>query len=168
MFNKILYISLIFLAGAFLLYRTCCQDELHGQLDPKDKKLIVFDFDGTLCDSLGVVINEYNKLSKRYVVKPVTDLNEIRNTSMQKFLMSSGVSKWKLPLIRYFLVKAMKKHVGKMQSFKGMPEVLRELKKRGYQLGVLTTNSCENVEIFLGKDNLSELFDFIYCVSSIF
>lgn len=50
----------------------------------------------------------------------------------------------------------------------GLPEALSSLKGRGVKLGILTSNSKENVELFLESHGLSGHFDFVHGGSSIF
>ena len=47
-----------------------------------------------------------------------------------------------------------------------MPEALRELQALGYSLGIITSNTELNVQIFLRNHGL-ELFDFIRCSSKL-
>ncbi len=44
----------------------------------------------------------------------------------------------------------------------GIKAALRELKQRGYQLGILTSNARENVQLFAKLHGLDPLFDFIH------
>jgi phosphoglycolate phosphatase len=54
-----------------------------------------------------------------------------------------------------------------VQPFAGIPEMLRLLKQEGFILGILTSNSEENVNLFLQRHNL-ELFDFVRSSSRLF
>ena len=49
-----------------------------------------------------------------------------------------------------------------------MREALEELKMQGYRLGIITSNDRENVTLFLEKNRLKELFEFIYSGATIF
>jgi HAD superfamily hydrolase (TIGR01509 family) len=53
-----------------------------------------------------------------------------------------------------------------IQLFPGIKEVLLELKKRGFQLGIITSNSRENVLASLAKNGLQDTFTFIYSGST--
>jgi HAD superfamily hydrolase (TIGR01509 family) len=56
--------------------------------------------------------------------------------------------------------------VPNIQLFPGIKEVLLELKKRGFQLGIITSNSRENVWTSLEKNGLQDTFTFIYSGST--
>ena len=165
MMNKICYILLALIIVITFWYFVHYQKGFYGQFGPPGQKLIVFDFDGTLCDSLGVVVSEYNKL---YPAKPIDNIDAMRNMPMRKFLELHGITKWKLPIMKYRLVKALEQHASHMSAFQGTQATLLELKQRGYRLGILTSNSYKNVEGFLKREKLTGLFDFIYCDSSLF
>ena len=53
-----------------------------------------------------------------------------------------------------------------IQLFTGIKEVLLELKKRDFQLGIITSNSRENVLASLAKNGLQDTFTFIYSGST--
>ncbi|MBX9586289.1 MAG: HAD-IA family hydrolase [Gammaproteobacteria bacterium] len=159
----------IFIATCVLIvwYFTFHQEGYQGSLDLPQQKLIVFDFDGTLCDSLHTAIREFNALSTQWRLNPITDVNELRNLSSLQALRRHGVSWWKLPMLKHKLVKAIVPHIIKMKLPIGMLEVLCELKKSGFKLGILTSNSYENTRQFLEHHQIS-VFEFIYFGSAIF
>lgn len=49
-----------------------------------------------------------------------------------------------------------------------MAEALRDLKARGYRLGILTSNLQENVEAFLETEELQDLFEFVRAGITVF
>jgi len=52
--------------------------------------------------------------------------------------------------------------VPEMKLFDNMEKALRDIREAGFGLGILTSNSVENVRQFLELNNLTALFDFIY------
>lgn len=155
------------IVGTAVWYFSFHQEGYSGSLALTNQKLVVFDFDGTLCDSLQEVVNEFNAIDQTWALTPITDLNEIRNSSIQHVLEAHGVNKWKLPIIKYKLVKAIAPHIANMKPPLGIPKTLAELKKRGYKLGILTSNSHENTMQFLKNHDMND-FDFVYYGSSLF
>ncbi|MFA5962195.1 MAG: HAD hydrolase-like protein [Parcubacteria group bacterium] len=127
------------------------------------KKLIIFDFDGTLVDSFQLAIAAFNSISKRYGLKkvPLDELDRLRNLSSRELIAKWNVPFWKMP----FVIRAARKEFGtqidKVELFPKMETTLLELKKRGYALCLLTANSQVNVDYFLQKHNLN-MFDWVY------
>ncbi|MDR1057064.1 MAG: hypothetical protein LBL17_00580 [Coxiellaceae bacterium] len=85
-------------------------------------KVIIFDFNGTLCDLFNVVINEYNKLSQVYKFKPINSSSEIRDIPLKQILKSHGVTGWKLPLLVYKMRKAIAAQILDLSLFQGIQE----------------------------------------------
>lgn len=148
-------------------YFTFHQESYTGSLDIRNQKLIIFDFDGTLCDSLQFAVNEFNTLSSHWKLKPITNIDELRNLPTHRALRKYGVSLWKLPILRYKLVKSIAPQIINMKPPIGLHEALSQLKKSKFTLGILTSNSNENTQRFLKYHNMN-FFDFIYSGSSIF
>lgn len=132
-------------------------------------KVFVFDFDGTLCHSLDAVREAVNLFSDEFGFEKIAekDVETWRNKGSREVFKALGVSMMRLPFLVRKVRKAIQKDTDRMPLVEGIGEVLRKLKDRGYQLGILTSNSSENVEKFLEKHGL-DLFDFIHSGSSIF
>jgi phosphoglycolate phosphatase len=60
-------------------------------------KLVVWDFDGTLADSLPAAVGIFNRLAPELGFRPVEDLSAARSLTTRQFLRRHGVSFWRLP-----------------------------------------------------------------------
>ncbi len=133
-------------------------------------KVIIFDFDGTLADTLEVLRNIINRLAGEFGYKPASeaDLDRLQNLTSREIIKHSGIAIFKIPSLLRRVKGELNKEIHAVLPIKGIEEVLRELKQKGYRLGILTSNSRENVKIFLENYNLIDLFDYIYSGSTIF
>lgn len=124
---------------------------------------VVFDFDGTIADTLSVVIQIANKFASHYGYKkiPLSDLPKIREKKPSQVLRHLGISIFKLPIVVRKIRFEMNKEIVHLKAAADLKGTLLALKKSGCILGILTTNSRENVVEFLKNNNL-ELFDFVY------
>lgn len=133
-------------------------------------KLIIFDFDGTLADTLETVTQITNRLAKEFGYKPSNpkEISQIRNLSSVEIIKQSGISFFQLPFLLKKLKVEMKQEINQIDPFPGMRETLIELRHQGNHLGIVTSNSQENVKIFLKNHQLDDCFDFIHSETSIF
>ena len=131
-------------------------------------KVIIFDFDGTLADTIDILLSITNRLSAEFGFKSATkeELAQLSNLNSWQILQYSGISIFKFPLLIRRLKAELHSEVPNIQLFPGIKEVLLELKQRGFQLGIITSNSRENVWTSLEKNGLQDTFTFIYSGST--
>ncbi|MBE9258081.1 MULTISPECIES: HAD-IA family hydrolase [Aphanizomenonaceae] len=134
------------------------------------QKVIIFDFDGTIADTVDALVTIANRLALEFGYVPINsqELVLLRNLTAKEIIKYSGVSLFKIP----FMVKKVKgelKHkIPELKPIEGINTALIELHNQGYQMGIITSNSQENVNQFLKCHNLDYLFDFIYSGVTIF
>ncbi len=126
-------------------------------------KYVFFDFDGTLVDSLDILVSHYNQLAPRFNCIPVEASNreELRKTAPTQILKQHNIKHWKIPFLAYFMRKSMKEGLKDVAVFEGIPELLENLIQAGYLLGVLTSNSSKNARMVLQKNGLEHQFKLI-------
>jgi len=131
-------------------------------------KVIIFDFDGTLADTIDILLNITNRLSAEFGFKSATkeELAQLSNLTSWQILRYSGISIFKFPLLIRKLKAELRNEIPNIQLFPGIKEVLLELKKLGFQLGIITSNSRENVLASLEINGLQGIFTFIYSGST--
>ena len=131
-------------------------------------KVIIFDFDGTLADTIDILLSITNRLSAEFGFKSATkeQIAQLSNLNSWQILQYSGISIFKFPLLIRRLKAELHSEVPHIQLFPGIKEVLLELKKRGFQLGIITSNSRENVLGALERNGLQDTFTFIYSGST--
>ena len=131
-------------------------------------QVIIFDFDGTLADTIDILLSITNRLSAEFGFKSATkeELAQLSNLNSWQILQYSGISIFKFPLLIRRLKGELHSEIPHIQLFPGIKEVLLELKKRGFQLGIITSNSRENVLASLAKNGLQDTFTFIYSGST--
>jgi len=134
----------------------------------KDYKTIIFDFDGTLADSLRVMLRAYASLSQGFHLKDVSeqDIQKIRNMAPFELFRFIHLPLYKLPI---FLLQARGKYkefLSDIRPFPSIPFVLMELQKQ-FSLHVLTSNEQSVVLQFL-QDNDMNCFESITSEPNIF
>ncbi len=136
----------------------------------KNKSVIIFDFDGTLGDTFDVILKIYNNNAPSFGLKTVKqkDLENLRNLKLSELFKELNISKSKAPFLIYQCTNEFKREIKYVKPFKEIPELLKILKTRGYKLGILTSNTRENVEIFLENNELKSYFSFVCTSKNIF
>ncbi len=125
---------------------------------------IIFDFDGTLANTLGILIDIYNNyIVKEFNCKPFdrTQLETFQKKRPTEFMKSFGVTPLKLPFIAIRARKLLSQEMPKVEAYQGIIEVVHQLKSRGVQLGIITSNSEKNARLFLKKYKIEAYFDFV-------
>lgn len=133
-------------------------------------KVIIFDFDGTLADTFDALVMISNRLALEFGYPPTTpeEIPKLRNLSSREIIKKSGVSLFKMPFILRKVREYLHQEILNLKTIPGIQDALVQLKHEGYCLGILTSNSEENVKLFLKKHGMQDLFSFIYSETSLF
>lgn len=131
---------------------------------------IIFDFDGTIADTLETIATLYNAIAADYNCNEVNydDKERFRSMNTQNFLHECGIPLIKIPTLSIKIKKELKKEIKNIKPIPGMIEVLHKLKKLGFKLGVLSSNSVANINLFLQHNTLENVFDFVHSGKNIF
>jgi phosphoglycolate phosphatase len=133
-------------------------------------KVIIFDFDGTIADTVDALVTIANRLAGEFGYIQITpeDLALLRNFTSREIIKYSGVSMLKIPFLLKKVKGELKAKISELKPIPGISEVLATLHSQGYTLGIITSNSPENVTAFLSNNQLNHLFEFIHSGVTIF
>jgi phosphoglycolate phosphatase len=131
---------------------------------------LIFDFDGTIVNSFCNVIDKFNLLADEFHFRKVqpTEIEGLRNLNSRALIKFLKIPLYKLPKVIKKARKFMHADIQLLDSFANLPAVLRQLKLAGISLGILTSNSQQNVSKWLAHHELLNLFDFIHVESNFF
>jgi phosphoglycolate phosphatase len=125
-------------------------------------KAIIFDFDGTIADTLPATIEIALKLNDKLKLfkKEEVNIEEFRNMSSRDFVMRLGMPKYKL----FYYIWKFRRMLGvKMENilvFPGIKETLEKLDSAGIKLAMVTSNSTSNARKFLLLKKI-DVFDIV-------
>ena len=124
-----------------------------------DKKAIVFDFDGTIADSIPVMLELLHDLLHRGHTRE--DISRLRGYSSREVLHALHIPLWQA----YFLIvkarRQMAAQIGTIPIVTGMDQAIRELAVR-HRLYIVSSNSAQNVRTFLERIQLDGCFVAVY------
>jgi phosphoglycolate phosphatase len=126
------------------------------------KKLIVFDFDGTLADIEPIFLKVYAVVAERYKLPAITEeeLPALRSIGAKEFITDRlKISFWKLPFVLRSAMAEYKKYRSEIQMFPGAKECIEALKQVGIRVGVLSSNDVKNIQEILNRTEIQ--VDFI-------
>lgn len=134
------------------------------------QKVIIFDFDGTIADTVDALVNIANRLAVEFNFIQITpeELALLRNLTSREIIKYSGISVFKIPFLVKKVKSELKNKIPELKPIDGIQEALIELKNQGQRLGIITSNSQDNVTEFLKINNLDNLFEFVYSGVTIF
>ncbi len=131
---------------------------------------LLFDFDGTLINSFSFVIEKANHLADEFHFKKIQDheIESFRDLSSKELIQHLGIPLYKIPSLIHRMRQAVRHDIKNMPPTANIYQVLESLYQAKYTLGILTSNSKENVTTWLTHHHMQHFFRFIHTESSFF
>lgn len=119
-------------------------------------KYVIFDFDGTVADTLPHIVSIAEDVLDVKVQKD--EIEDLRNTPATKIIKKYKIPIYKIPKLIVEGRKQFTKHIDQVRPVEGIGEVIRQLHKKGYVLQIISSNSVANIKQFLTKHKLDQFF----------
>lgn len=131
---------------------------------------LIFDFDGTLIDSFQCLVKKFNFLAEEFNFHKINpdELENLRHLTSKEFIKHLEIPVYKIPKILHKARKSLHSEIQILSPFENLPEILQQLYETGHLLGIVTSNSKENVETWLTYHHLRHCFQFIHAESNFF
>ncbi len=133
------------------------------------KPTIIFDFDGTLADTITVALKVYNELAPKMRSLPITvdEFPRLRTMSYKQIIREKRLNWLRLPWLLRIVPKRMKVYASEIQPYPGIVSLIATLQNEGYQVGVLSSNQPEFLNAFFETHKFPR-FEFIVSERSLF
>lgn len=122
--------------------------------------MIIFDFDGTIADTISLGIKLINDYSERFHYNKI-DREKMGGLSAFELMKEMGIKLYRLPYLAWFLRKLLKERASEIKMNPGIDGLLENLKNAGYKMGIITSNSSENVKDFLKRNQIETYFSYM-------
>jgi len=132
-------------------------------------RTLIFDFDGTIADTLGETRRIFNLIAPDYGIRQVEEheMDSLRHLSLKDLLGHLKIPKRRVPALISRGTGMMRGNIEQLRLIEGIGEVLTEMRRHVGSFGILTSNATPNVDLFLRNHGLREQFDFISSTSKL-
>jgi phosphoglycolate phosphatase len=132
-------------------------------------RAIIFDFDGTLADTLELTRSIYNKLAPAYGLRNVEahEVPTLRDFSLKDLLLHLDISKFRVPSLLARGTSMLREQISEIAIIPGIAAMIPELRSRTETFGILTSNATDNVNLFLEAHGLLDYFTFVSSTSKL-
>lgn len=119
--------------------------------------MVIFDFDGTVADTITPGLKVANEMLIEMGKKPITlaEFHELRKLSIHEALQKFELTMIQVPILALKMQKRMRGNMENVKPFPRIGKILATLLEREYKLEMLTTNARDIVEPFLVKHSLN-------------
>ncbi len=133
------------------------------------QRLIIFDFDGTLADSIGWMAGVFNEVARAHGFRTlgVAEMAMLRGKSNREIVKYLGVPAWRMPFIAMHMRRLAAEAAPRLKLFEGTGELLRALKARGLTMAIVSSNGEDTIRRVLGPE-LAGLVSHYGCGASVF
>lgn len=130
---------------------------------------VVFDFDGTIADTLHLAMDIYNGIAGEMNLRQVTPAARaaLARKTPGEVLRELEVPLHRVPLIGATIVKHMRQRIGEAHPVEGIPDACRALRESGIKLHIVSSNSSDNIHAFLARHRL-HCFDNVVSGGAVF
>ena len=131
-------------------------------------KLILWDFDGTLADTLHAALDIYNQLAMERGYRTIENPHVVRDMGMRKFLTTHGVPIYRVPTLFATFLRELRKQAASINLNDGIANVVGSLADAGVAQCVVSSNDTETIRECLAKHGINDRFHNICGTSRIF
>jgi phosphoglycolate phosphatase len=120
---------------------------------------ILFDFDGTLVNSLDAAFSAFQRVGPEFGCGPLDreGLERLRGLHALEVVHALGVPLYRLPQLATRMRRAMRGDLMETSPVEGIGDVLEVLLRRGHRLGVVSSNARASVRDYVRRHRLPGL-----------
>jgi phosphoglycolate phosphatase-like HAD superfamily hydrolase len=122
-----------------------------------ERATLVFDFDGTIVDSLAMLVAVFEEVTGRPRLTPA-ELRRLRTKTLRGVIRELRIRPWQIPSLARRMRQEAVSRIPTATIVDGMASTLTELHRLGYRMVVLSTNAPAAIESFLANNGIDGYF----------
>lgn len=132
-------------------------------------KLVIFDFDGTLADTLPFTFSIMDELADKFGTRRLDkqDLPKLRGYNPARIIQMYDIPLWKIPLMTRESQLLLHRNIDNIRLFPGIERVIHTLSAQGINMAVVSSNALQNVKQVLGEE-ITRLIHYFECQTGLF
>ncbi len=129
-----------------------------------ESPMAIFDFDGTIADSWSEMYSIYVEIAEDVGLPrlAMSEIAALRRMTPAEIIRTVAIPFWKMPRFVRSMREALRERIDAIRPFPEIHEAIQELRKAGCPCQILSSNSHENVTLFLERYDICE-FEGISC-----
>lgn len=122
---------------------------------------LIFDFDGTIADTLGAIVRITNRIAPEYGYSPTTPekLKYYQSLSTKEMLRQSEIPLFRLPFLLRRVRREMGAEILQVPIAPHLIDTLKDLVAADHRLMIMSSNSRQNIHSFLELHGISDVFE---------
>ncbi len=135
---------------------------------PHRYEFVLWDFDGTLADSLGHALCVYNQLADTHGFKPVDDQEQVRGMTSHQFLKQHGIPARKIPMLFRVFLTEIRDKLDQIPVHRGIIDCVTELAAAGVRQAIVSSNDETNIRTWLSHHDIEGHFESVVGYTRLF
>ena len=129
-----------------------------------EKKILIFDFDGTIADTSLI----FQQTIHKYLKKKNLSWNKLRSVPSSEAMKVLGLRKIQMPIMLRNFRSHLARNISGITLVPGIQDTFKELKKNKYKVYLISSNSKINMRSILEHNNALNEIEGIISTFSIF
>lgn len=124
-------------------------------------RLVLWDFDGTLADTLQSAVEIYNRIAAKHKAIPIADPEAMRGSTSREILKRHRIRWHRLPFLLREFLNEQNRTIAEVKLHPGIAATLEALTRAGIRQGIVSSNSEANIRLCLEQNQAQQHFEFV-------